>query len=265
MPPIARLHAWCRRVFADPEWQKRRFLAVLAGPLLAILAGCLTLNKPGGWFISLSYDLPFLMHRAGGSDKICIVYLDKFDAGLLDRSVQAPLLKKIGAAGARMVLYDVVFDQRSKDEAIDSEFAAAMRQFRGVNESGPPLPDAQQRTILLAAGRDTFVRSGAVGEVLLAPTDALLDAADDFGLTAQVVGDGYTARQLNTGTAADASLTWKAAVAAGTPLEESQRLTARWINYAGPPPDADDPDASPAFRTVSASDVMAGAEGVFQK
>jgi len=214
-----------------------RLLMTLAGVVLAILTGYLAMFRPGGAVRTLSYDMPFILgHRAGGAENVCIVYIDELDGTFVDRSAQADLLDALNQAGARAVVYDLIFDLPSKEPAVDQEFAAAMLRFRGVDESGELLDGMQRRHVFLACGRKTFTQAGiSGGEQLIPPTDELLAAADDFGLVALIHDKKFTVRELNAGTRDEPSVTWKTAAALGSPLEEDGRMATRWVNYAGPP------------------------------
>ncbi len=260
-----RLRAWLNQWHA---WlwateQRTRMVAAAVGAVLTVAAGCLALAQSGGSLVTLSYDLPFKMHRAGAADDVRLVYIDEFSGGFLDRRQQAALLDKIGAAGAKAVLYDIIFDRPSDDPKLDEAFAGAMLRFRGVDAAGNPLPGQRRRHVFLACGREQKSQTGVVMEQLIPPADGLLAAADDFGLVAFVHDEKFTVRELATGTRDEPSLTWKAAIALGAKLEEPTRLGPRWINYAGPPPDAHDPEADSPFRSCSAQNVLDGVEPGF--
>lgn len=249
------------------KWSSERTIRVLtsvAGVALAVLAGCLALFRFGGSVRTLSYDIPFIAgHRAGGTEDVRIVYIDELDGAFVDRSAQAKLLDQFDRAGARAVVYDLIFDLPSQDPAVDREFAAAMLRFRGVDENGEPVAGLPRRHVFLACGRQTIQQVGISGEQLTPPTDELLAAADDFGLVALVHEREFTVRELNTGTADEPSVTWKAAVALGAPLDESERLAPRWLNYAGPPPDPDESDEERSRKrqgipSFNASDLLNG-------
>lgn len=226
-----------------------RVATTIFGVAITLAAGLLALQRAGWGLVSLSYDLPFLVHRAGTNDDIRIVFLDKLDGEFLDRRPQAALLDKLTEAGARVVIYDVIFDRASDDPEIDREFAASMRRFRGVDENEQLLENATRRWIYLACGRKTFRVAGAVGETLIPPTDELLGAVDDFGLVAYE-DDVFFARKLTTGSLDEPSLTWKAAQALGADLSEDSRLDTRWLNFSAPPP-------SP-YRSCTASSLLRG-------
>ncbi|MEK7952883.1 adenylate/guanylate cyclase domain-containing protein [Luteolibacter soli] len=228
-----------------------RLATGFVGVVLAVLAGYLALFRLGGDVRTLSYDIPFTLrsdipftagHRSASFDDVRIVYIDELDGSFVNRSAQSKLLDLLNEAGARAVVYDLIFDRPSDDPAIDREFAAAMLRFRGVDENLTPVPGKIQRPVLLACGRKLLNQTGdntqkfdVIGEQLIPPNDELLAAADDFGLVALSHDKKFTVRELSTGTPDEPSLTWKAAVALGAPLTEPIRQRPRWVNYAGPP------------------------------
>jgi len=227
-------------IFRGSELATRLVVALL-GAVLATLAGIAGLSRIGDPLVNLGYDLPFIVHRAGSADQIRIVYLSELDKNALDRTQQARLLDRLGELGARMVVYDLIFDLPSEDPRVDEEFAAAMRRFRGVDD-----PDGPQRHVFLACGRRTFQMTGASGEQLIPPNDTLLDAADNFGLVA-MDDQSFMIRKLAAGSPDEPALVWHAAIAAGADLDEARRMDTRWMNYAGPPADPKSPMAAHAF------------------
>ncbi len=242
-----------------------RVLLAVAGAILTSLAGWLGLSRPGEGLAMLSYDMPFLVHRAGGAENLRLVYLDNFHDKRFGREIQAPLLDRLRESGAAAVLYDVIFNEPwAADPSVDEAFAAAIRRFRGVDEDGRPLPGRMPSPLLLATEREQTSQTGAYVENLLAPIEILMDAAsegdDDEGIAVVTVtpDPNFVVRELITGTSDYPSLTWRAAVALGAPLQESTRQETRWINFVGPPPRPDDPDARLAIHSLSAKDVLSG-------
>ncbi len=223
-----------------------RIVAAFVGSLLTIFVGYIALTRAGKSLVLASYDIPFVIHRPDTKDQLRIVYLDQLDGESLDRRPQAKLLDKLGQAGAKAVVYDLIFDQPSKDPQIDADFAAAMRRFRGVDAEGKPIPGMARHFVFLACGRENFNSTGFAGEQLVPPVDALLDAADDFGIVA-VNDESYVIRKLPAGTLDEPSMIWKAASALGAQLDEKQRLQERWLNFLGPPPDEKSVPAIPNF------------------
>jgi class 3 adenylate cyclase/CHASE2 domain-containing sensor protein len=234
-----------------------RIAAAIVGAVLTVVVGHVALLRMGESLVSLSYDMPFIVHRAGTTDGVRIVYLDSLDEELLDRRPQAGLLAKLGQAGAKAVVYDIIFDRESKDPAIDKEFADAIRKFRGVDASGAPLAGVPRRYVMLACGRKVFNATGVAGEQLIAPTDVLMDAADDFGLVA-CDDDEFIIRKLPTGSQDEPALIWKMAQAVGAKLDDKDRMQPRWVNFAGPPPDPSDRNSSGPIKSCSAASVLRG-------
>jgi adenylate cyclase len=242
---------------------RTRLVTAAIGVLLCLAVGFLALRRIGDGLVMLSYDLPFLVHRAGSADAVRAVYLDELDGEFLDRRVQATLLDKLREAGAKAVIYDIIFDRAYPDPAVDEAFAAAIRRFRGVDKDDKPVPGARPGFVMLACGRKLLDQAGAAGEQLIPPTDVLLGAASDFGLVTLMPDDSYTVRELSTGTRDEASITWKTAMALGSKLEESKRLEPRWVNYAGPPPHPEQEGAVSAIRSCSVRNVIDGADPAF--
>lgn len=233
---------------------RTRIATALIGIALALVAGLLATRQAGRSLELLSYDIPFIMPQGGASDDIVIVYIDRLKGEAVDRTVQEPLLDALGKAGAKTVVYDLIFEEELPE--VDPGFAAAMRRFRGVDESGDPIPGKPQRSIFLACGRGATNLTGAAREVLSFPNDQLLEAAgDNFGSVAYDDQD-YMARKLTTGTRDEPSLTWNAAIALGAPLAEDSRKNPRWLYYSRPPFDPEDQNATPAFVSLPADSVQ---------
>ncbi len=225
-----------------------RIITALVGVALTLATGFLTLSGIGGSLVTLSYDLPFLVHRADGTDEIAIVYFDQQDGQRLDRRNQSALLDMLNDAGARAVVYDLIFDTDSEDPEIDRAFAASMRRFRGVDENGKPLPGARQRKVYLGCERQTSSQMGVVLEQLTPPNNVLWDAADDIGVVMLLCDKSYVVREMCTGTSEYPAITWNAALGHGADLEDSDRSARRWLNYAKP---AD-------FTTLGSADLLNG-------
>jgi adenylate cyclase len=212
-----------------------RLATALFGALLAVVAGWLGLTRIGGALRMMSYDLPFLFNPALTTESVRVVYLDEFSGESIDRRVQAGLLDRLGEAGARAVIYDLIFDQPSEDPQVDRDFAAAILRFRGVDADWNPIEGQPRRFVVMACGRKEIRQLGAIGEQLIPPTDELLAAADDFGLVAMMHDKDFTVRELATGTRDEPSMTWKTASMLGTALEEGERLAPRWLRFRGRP------------------------------
>lgn len=236
--------------------RRARVLGAVVGAVLTVLAGYVALFRMGDAIVTLSYDLPFLVHRADRAENIRIVYIDQAEGKRLDRSVQADLLDALNEAGAKAVVYDVLFTKPWPDPEVDEKFAAAIRSFRGVDEAGDALPGVPRRHVLMACGRETISKTAVRGERLIPPTDVLDDVVDDIGLVAFPRDREQIIRRLSTGNGDYPSIAWQAALALGGKVEKGSRLDPRWINYIGPPPGKGKLGSNPAIHSCFSSDVI---------
>ncbi|MEK0449301.1 MAG: hypothetical protein RL088_1569 [Verrucomicrobiota bacterium] len=248
---------------------RTRLIAAIVGLLLAVASGVLALTRLGGSVVTLSYDLPFIFHRSGTPENIAIVYMDETDGDAVDRKAQPKLLDILGENGAAAVLYDLDFQAPWKDPKVDEAFAASIRKFRGVDADNKAIAGQKQRPVFFAFIRESIRKTGVQGERLIPPTDVISDAGDpsgeDKGIVAFVHDERFTVRELMTGTPDEPSMTWKAALALGAKLDETTRLKPRWLNYAGPTPNPEDPNATPAIASYFWKDLKEGAApGLFR-
>jgi adenylate cyclase len=203
----------------------------LAGAMLSIAAGGLFLLPIGDGLARLSYDLPFLVSQARVPDELVMVYLDDKVKSNLNQPADAPmarsfytrLLQRLTQEGARLVIFDLIFDAPSADPGVDAAFADAIRRNGRVVLAGQ----------YISASEENFHTEGP-----LPPISLLADAAAGWGL-ANVVPDSadHAIRVLNTGTNEFPSLGWVAASLDGAPVTRrpENRVAARWLNYYCPP------------------------------
>jgi adenylate cyclase len=213
----------------------RRFtrpLTVLVGSLLAIGAGFACLRYSFGEPLTrASYDVPFLWRPNLDTHEIVLVYLDEESAKQLhqpiddiwNRSLHVPLLDRLAKDGARLALYDIVFDTASADPSRDEAFATALQHFGKA---------------ILGGALDIVQPMGGVKqERVLAPIKLLRKASAGWGILAfKPVDADYGVRQLFPGTNNIPSATWKAAevLSAEASREPREASVQRWINYCGP-------------------------------
>src|ERR1041384_6984204 len=87
-----------------------------------------------------SCDLPFAWRSINVPEQAAIVYLDEASHSDLeqpfdrpwDRSLHARLLQQLQAAGARAVVFDILFSDPGPNAAIDKKFADAIKAFGKV-------------------------------------------------------------------------------------------------------------------------------------
>jgi adenylate cyclase len=199
---------------------------------MLLTAGCgLVLHefRLGTGLVHWSYDLLHVWRGDKAANEAVLVYLDEASHLNLgqpqnapwDRSLHARLIDRLTAAGARALVFDVVFsDANSNNPAGDERLAAAMKN------SG---------RVLLAADN---VRGGPGEKRIVPPFDQLRDAAAGMG-SDEVMPDSDLVVRQHTSRLDNplSSLAWVAASFAGAEVtkDESREAVRRWMNYYGPP------------------------------
>jgi adenylate cyclase len=206
-----------------------RGLTIVAGVVVAVLLGlaCLRYSfaEP---LVRLSYDLPFLLRAPLETHEIVLVYLDELSARQLNqplddawnRELHTALLDRLTEDKARLVFYDIVFDQ-PREPVADVAFAESMRK------SG---------RVILGAFLDRKERRGVRSESIAAPIKPLRKAAASWGVSAWNVDPDYGVRRIFFGNEVKATVTWEAAKFLGAPItrESRETLGPHWVNYYGP-------------------------------
>lgn len=209
------------------------------------------------WLQRTSFDVPFVVRHslpgalrgiagsARPTSEAVILYMDEESARHLEqapddkwsRKLHARLLDRLTADGARAVLFDVVFDTESPE---DAEFAAALtrngRAFLGAtfstNTEAPLSAGLAQRASQVGLASEQLTRRNKVlhqaargwGLLIFRPLES------DYGVTRLFVG------KPRSGLPPWPSATWQVAqtLGAGLPEDDESRFARRWINYYGP-------------------------------
>lgn len=209
-----------------------RALSIVGGSALAIAAGFVCLEYSFAEPLTrTSYDLPFLWRSPLETHEIVLVYLDEGSAKQLNqpiddiwnRALQVPLLERLTRDGARLAVYDIIFDSPSADPGRDTVFAAALQSFG--------------KAVLGGAMETVEPMGGVKQERVVAPLKLFRKAAAGWGLMVfKPVDADYGVRQLFPGTSDIPSAAWKAAelLGARSTHEPREAPVQRWINYYGP-------------------------------
>ena len=216
-------------------------------PRALTTAGCsLLLALVGGWLLSpgsrvgtslvrASYDWSqtLVAETVFSNAPVVIVYLD-LDSYLREkqnpnepwnRALHAQLLRRLTAAGAKEVVFDIIFGEPGSDGAADSEFTEALR--------------ANGRVVLAAelsrSSRDTPQVEGIKSLQLSMPAKPFLDAAASWGIANASMDDDFVVRRqfdglLNQGEPGLAFATARLLGSVMTNATESQ-----WLRYYGKP------------------------------
>jgi adenylate cyclase len=195
------------------------------GAALAAGTGWFLHSYPaGGGFIDQSYNLLQVARGDRAASQAVLVYMDEESHVALDqplnrawdRRLHARLVDRLTAAGARAIVFDVVFSEPSGDAAMDREFAAAL---------------ARSRRVVLAADH---VPLGETMRKYFPPIDALRDNSAGVGSAEVRPGRDMIVR-IHTPDDGLPPLAWAAAELLALPLTQNPDAVnaPRWINYYG--------------------------------
>jgi len=203
---------------------------MIAGSVLVVLAGALCLPRFGDGLARASYDLPFVWSARTVPDNLVMIYVDaKVKTSLgqppdapLDRSFYTKLLERLTADGARLVVFDILFDTPHANPRVDEAFATAMRQHGRV---------------VLAADEITQFQGDTVTSSVLPPIDVLAQAAAGWGLARVPVAADLAVREISRAWEPVPSLSQVAASVLNSPatMERTNDVAGRWLNYYCPP------------------------------
>ena len=211
-----------------------KFGAGCLGAVLAVVAGVIVLHEKFGLgLVHLSYDLPYAFRPQLQPREAVMVYLDEDSHRELNQPLNAPwnrtlhakLIDRLTAEGAKAVVFDIVFSGPSSDVAADEALAKAIR--------------TNGRVVLAADCVITgYGRDGVAARQIDPPFEPLMEAAAAVG-SAEMRPDDDLVQREHTGISQDdqiPSMSWAAASVAGAAvtLNETNRLSPRWVNYYGP-------------------------------
>ena len=206
---------------------QKLLVAVTLALLTAGLGLFLHVFSWGKRLIYASYDLLLVTQGERAPSEAVIVYLDEESHLALnqplnapwDRKLHAQLVDRLTAAGAKAIVFDVVFsDPALNGPAADDALAKA------IKASG---------RVILAADR---VPIGHKESKVIPPIDLLRDNAAAIG-SAEVQPEPDLVVRRHTPEEELPSLSWAAAEFLGAPAtkRDSVRNSTRWMNYYGPP------------------------------
>ncbi|MCW5557520.1 MAG: CHASE2 domain-containing protein [Verrucomicrobiae bacterium] len=211
-----------------PERQRRDFLrSLFVVCAIGLLLLVTPLGRPWGRW---SFDLPIAFRTGKPISNFALVYVDEksiqelADPGevLPPRRHYAHLLDRLKGDGAKLAVFDLVFDQPSKDPEDDSLFARAMTNYG--------------RVVLGGFVERTGSIDGQADEVHAPTTNGLRSAAVAWGLLNLELdsGDGVV-RRMYAGNDLHTNIGWTVASALLAPVTQTGhgRLQPRWINYLG--------------------------------
>jgi len=209
---------------------KANWFGWVAGVILVGVAGQLCLMRLGDGLARRSYDLPFLYSNRSVPDELVMVYVDARIKSQLGQPTDEPLarrfytqlLEKLSSDGARLVLFDILFDYPYAEARVDAGFAAAIHQ---------------QGSVVLVGDYTTQVQGNIMTSGPMPPVPVLAQAAAGWGLAKVSPDADFAVRTLDSGNEEVPSASWVAATllhAPATKLPDSRSME-RWLNYYCPP------------------------------
>lgn len=207
----------------------------LIGALISTVAGLALYHLPwGNGFENLSYDLLFLTRRSATPEEVTIVYLDEDSHQQLDqkfnrawdRNLHARLIERLARAGARAIVFDIVFSDPGPEPAADENLAAAIRTNACVvlaADMVPAVPGVDAvaaKQMIPPLGMFSAV-AGAIGSAEMTPDADLVPRRHLPGSPDDLLP----------------GLSWATAqfLKAPATTREEARYQPRWLNYYGPP------------------------------
>jgi len=202
----------------------------MLGAVLASGMGLLlVLTAFGGWFVHISYDLPFLFAPERRLEDVVLVEMDDQSRQQLnqplhqmwDRSVHARLLDRLSSEQARLVIFDGFLKGPGPEQGADEKLAQAIKANGHV---------------VLAGDLYSISEPSVSGTTVDPPHESFLKNAVGWGVAALALDRDSTVRQHFVGTLMVPSLPWVAAKFAQAPatIPPEARSAARWLRCYGP-------------------------------
>ena len=222
----------------QPKPALRRWFAAAGVAVTLALAGWyLLLDSP---LDRASYDWTFPLatdSQMPTNLPVVLVYLDQESYQRTgqninepwSRSLHAQLVDRLSRAGARAVVFDVIFGESGADPAKDAAFAEAIRR------NGRVILGAE----IESSGRGTAGKEGLKSFRVNLPEPRFRDAAAGWGITKFIIDDDLAVRRLFAGILSEGqpSLAWETAkLLKIQAIDDAELKTGHgWLRYYGLP------------------------------
>lgn len=230
------------RRWIQPGWRDLRWRGgVITGCLVALFSMA---SLPSGfWTVQRSYDLSHRLfsgfYPLADTQPVVLVYLDEESHGrekqdpsaTWDRRLHAQLLQRLTEAGARRVVFDILFGTPSENPSADEEFRNALHQSGRTLLPGQIINSSQSR-------QNNFrIESSQIER----PLELFETAAAGWGLAGLFEDQDIMVRRIYPGTTQATALGGDAQfipalslLATGLTNSALARSTERWVRYYGP-------------------------------
>lgn len=220
------------RLFQD--WKHK----ALGAGLIAVLGMAVWALPLMQGLARFSFDFPFALRPETAPEEVVIIYMDDKSRAQLRQPVQDPwdralhvqLLSQLTRQNAKVVAFDVLFDEPWRDKSVDEQFAVAMKSHGKV--------------VLGASCQYTATEDGTILGTLRQATESL-NSASAWGVAELPIDPDGVIRRHHFDDQYP-GLARQAATSAG--LSRSNNSADQWINFYGP---------AGAIRHVSYFDALA--------
>src|SRR5438477_9222370 len=113
------------------KWKEMRLSGAISAGLATVLGLILLMFDVGHGLTWLSYDLPFILRPNLNPNGVALVYMDEDSQSALhqeffarwDRNLHARLLEQLTAYSAKVVAFDLLFDEQTTNDVAFLEAA----------------------------------------------------------------------------------------------------------------------------------------------
>ena len=211
--------------------QKQHIIGAGLGAALATIVGLAACwFRLGEGLVHASYDLLFPFRAELKLEEIVIVSLDDASHRVLkqpenqawDRSLHARLLERLTQEKAKLVVFDILFEDAGEGLA-DEALARAIK--------------ANGRVVLAANFTQGPTHTSLDTAQVVLPAERFREAAAGYGVDALALDADFAVRQMHPGESRIHSLAWVAAELAGAlaTKEAGDRFSSRWLNHYARP------------------------------
>ncbi|HLP77695.1 MAG TPA: CHASE2 domain-containing protein, partial [Candidatus Paceibacterota bacterium] len=219
-----------------PAVKRTRLVASLALAMIVALVGLGAQTLFRDSFGNLSYDsLHSLAERNFDDSRVVIVYLDiasflaehRDPAERWPRDLHARLLNQLTSAGAKAVIFDIIFDSPGGSSSADAEFTEALRRNGRCILAGD---HSSKNSHQISSGAEW-----ARLTKLQPPAEEFADAAADWGIAQLWVDDDFVVRRHIGRFQTDHATSLSAAAARMLGIPPAQPPSGvLWMRYYGP-------------------------------
>lgn len=222
----------CHAAIFSLEQLRRRWIAATVCATLASFLGLLLAHPQlGGGLARLSFDLLSVAHPPDIPPEVVVIYLDDESHKVLeqppnapwDRALHAKLIERLNEQGAKLIVFDIIFDSPGPKPEADDALARAIAAHTNVVLCGE------------------FVQGQRLGqssvEMISPPLEKFTAVARGWGTSELPVDPDFGVRRhpVEIESAPPLSVAAGQAYDSATARKARRDATQKWLRYYGPP------------------------------